>query len=231
MEKALPVTFYNQDMYNVRSDAQPGLKGLTLTLGPIGIGLYQGTVKLDIFGWMEIWNVGYMNRIFWFRILRDGEKSKHKYHFMKKKLCKYAWKQFRSYFSFYTQEKKIDPKLLWGRIPPKVSRVNLNAQQHEGWSESTQENKSEVEATCNADNLSLHENVNMKYKPNHLKMHSNAFIVDPALMEFGRLPGTDNDIPARILAGLYGGNSRSKFNSSTGISTGQPPRVQFSDRT
>ena len=36
MDKVLPLTFYNQEMHNVRSDAQPGLKRLTLTLGPIG---------------------------------------------------------------------------------------------------------------------------------------------------------------------------------------------------
>ena len=91
----------------------------------IGIGLYQGTVKLDIYSWMEIWNVGYINKTFWFRIVRDGEKSKHKYHFDDKKTCRHVWKQFRIYFRFYTQQKKIDPKLLWGRVPPKVNRVVL----------------------------------------------------------------------------------------------------------
>ena len=125
MEKGLPVTFYNQEVYPVRSEAQPGLKRLTFTLGPIGIGLYQSSVKLDIFGWMEMWNVGYINHTFWFRIVRDGEKSKHKFHFENKKVCEKVWKAFREYFNFYIREKEIDPKLLWGRIPPKISRVTL----------------------------------------------------------------------------------------------------------
>jgi len=129
MEKALPVTFYNQEVHPVRSDAQPGLKRLTLTLGPVGIGLYQGTVKLDIFGWMEIWNVGYINHTFWFRIVRDGEKSKHKFHFEHNKTCEGVWKSFRKYFQFYIQDRKLDPKLLWGRVPPQVQRVTLFSEQ------------------------------------------------------------------------------------------------------
>ena len=125
MEKALPTCYYNQEVFNVRSEAQPGLGRLKLTLGPIGIGLYQSSVKLDIFGWMELWNVGYINQTFWFRIVRDGEKSKHKFHFENNKVCEHVWKAFRNYFQFYTQERKVDSKLLWGRIAPKINRVTL----------------------------------------------------------------------------------------------------------
>lgn len=130
MEKALEVTYYNQEMYHVRSDAQPGLKRLTLTLGPVGVGLYQSNTKLDIFGWMEIWNVGYINNTFWFRVVREGEKSKHKFHFDNNKTCEHVWKTFRDFFQFYIQDRKVDPKLLWGRIPPKVQRVTLISEQH-----------------------------------------------------------------------------------------------------
>ena len=125
MEKALTVTYYGQEIYHVRSDAQPGLKKLTLTLGPVGIGLYQNSVKLDIFNWMEIWNVGYINAIFWFRVMRDGEKSKHKFHFINNKTCEHVWKAFRDFFNFYVQERKVDQKLMWGRQPPKVQRLTL----------------------------------------------------------------------------------------------------------
>lgn len=130
MEKALEVTYYNQEMYHVRSDAQPGLKRLTLTLGPVGVGLFQSSTKLDIFGWMEIWNVGYINNTFWFRVVRDGEKSKHKFHFDNNKTCEHVWKTFRDFFQFYIQDRKVDQKLLWGRIPPKVQRVSLLSEQH-----------------------------------------------------------------------------------------------------
>ncbi|XP_066914034.1 FERM domain-containing protein 3-like [Clytia hemisphaerica] len=130
MEKALTVTYYSQEIYHVRSDAQPGLKRLTLTLGPIGIGLYQNSVKLDIFNWMEIWNVGYINSIFWFRVMRDGEKSKHKFHFNNNKTCEHVWKAFRDFFNFYIQERKVDPKLMWGRQPPKVQRLTLLSDVH-----------------------------------------------------------------------------------------------------
>lgn len=125
MEKALTVTYYGQEIYHVRSDAQPGLKKLTMTLGPVGIGLYQNTVKLDIFNWMEIWNVGYINSIFWFRVMRDGEKSKHKFHFNNNKTCEHVWRAFRDFFQFYVQERKVDQKLMWGRQPPKVQRLTL----------------------------------------------------------------------------------------------------------
>ena len=130
MEKALTVTYYDQEIYHVRSDAQPGLKKLTMTLGPVGIGLYQNTVKLDIFNWMEIWNVGYINSIFWFRVMRDGEKSKHKFHFNNNKTCEHVWRAFRDFFQFYVQERKVDPKLMWGRQPPKVQRLTLLSEHH-----------------------------------------------------------------------------------------------------
>lgn len=130
MEKALEVTYYNQEMYHVRSDAQPGLKRLTLTLGPMGVGLYQNVIKLDIFGWMEIWNVGYINNTFWFRVVRENEKSKHKFHFDNNKTCEHVWKTFRDFFQFYIQDRRLDQKLLWGRIPPKVQRVTLISEQH-----------------------------------------------------------------------------------------------------
>ena len=130
MEKALTVTYYDQEVYHVRSDAQPGLKKLTMTLGPVGIGLYQNTVKLDIFNWMEIWNVGYINSIFWFRVMRDGEKSKHKFHFNNNKTCEHVWRAFRDFFNFYVQERKVDPKLMWGRQPPKVQRLTLLSEHH-----------------------------------------------------------------------------------------------------
>lgn len=129
MEKALTVTYYDQEVYHVRSEAQPGLRRLTLTLGPIGIGIYQNTTKLDIFGWMEIWNVGYINHTFWFRIVRDGEKSKHKFHFENSKVCEHVWKAFRNFFQFYTQDRKVDPRLLWGRVPPRFERVTLFTEQ------------------------------------------------------------------------------------------------------
>ena len=87
IEKALPVIFCNQEIYTVRSKSQPGLKRLTLTLGPLGIGLFQGLVRLEIFGWMEIWNVGYVKQTFWFRVMRDGQKSKHTFQFEEKKRC------------------------------------------------------------------------------------------------------------------------------------------------
>ena len=130
MGKALPVTYYNQEVHPVRSDAQPGLKRLTLTLSPIGIGLFQGNDKLDIFGWMEIWNVGYINHTFWFRIIRDGEKSKHKFHFEHNKTCEGVWKSFRKFFQFYIQERKIDQKLLFGRVTPQIHRKTLFTEQH-----------------------------------------------------------------------------------------------------
>lgn len=130
MGKALPVSYYNQEVHPVRSDAQPGLKRLTFTLGPVGIGLFQGNEKLDIFSWMEIWNVGYINHTFWFRIIRDGEKSKHKFHFENNKTCEEVWKSFRKYFQFYIQDRKLDPKLLFGRVPPQINRKTLFIEQH-----------------------------------------------------------------------------------------------------
>ena len=125
MSRAMPLCYYNQERYPVKSEAQPGLRKLTLTLGPAGIGWFQNNVKLDTFSWIEIWNAGYSHRTFWFRIIRDGEKSKHKFLVENNRICEQLFKAFRMYFKFYTQEHRIDPKLLWGRVPPQVDRVTL----------------------------------------------------------------------------------------------------------
>ena len=125
MELALQTTYYNQEIFPVRSDAQPNLRELLFTLGPLGIGIYQNETKLDIFSWMEIWNIGWINKTLWFRIVRDNEKSKHKYHFDDLKTCEHVWKTFRDYFHFHIHDRKIDSKLLFGRTPPKVNRIHL----------------------------------------------------------------------------------------------------------
>ncbi|XP_065653444.1 FERM domain-containing protein 5-like isoform X1 [Hydra vulgaris] len=125
LDIALQKAYYNQEIYPVQYDAQPTLRDLLLSLGPLGIGVYQNNVKVEIFRWIEVWNIGWINKTLWFRIIRDNQKNKHKYHFNDSKSCEKVWKAFRDYFQFHTVERKIDSNILFGRIPPKVYRIHL----------------------------------------------------------------------------------------------------------
>ena len=122
IERALPAVQYGLEPYPVCFEAQPNLKGLLLTVGPVGLTIYQEYIRGEIYGWTEIWNAGYMNRTFWIRILRDGENARHKYLLQSDNVCKKVWKEFKYYFKFYCKDHSPEPKVMWGRTAPKFER-------------------------------------------------------------------------------------------------------------
>ncbi len=125
IEKALPAVLYGMEPFHVRSEAHPSLTNLTLTVCPIGIMVYKDYVRMEIFSWTELWNAGYGNKTFWFRIFRDGENSKHNFVLVNKKYCKFVWMLFKHYFKFYVKDHSIPPKVAWGRVAPTVERTNM----------------------------------------------------------------------------------------------------------
>ena len=125
IQKSLPVVHYDIDPYPIRSDAQPSLKNLFLTIAPLGITIYQDKSIMEIFKWTEIWNAGYEAKIFWLRIYRDGENMRQKYTLPNSKLCKVVWKFFRQHFKFHIRDHSIPPKIAWGRVAPIVNRADF----------------------------------------------------------------------------------------------------------
>ena len=125
IDSAFQVAQYDIEPYPVRSEAFPSLKQLGLVLAPLGVTIYQGTSRLEVFKWTEIWNAGYDAKVFWLRIFRDGENSRQKYVLPNSRLCKVVWKSFKHHFKFYIRDHSIPPKVAWGRVAPTVNRGNL----------------------------------------------------------------------------------------------------------
>ena len=88
IERALVATQYGVEPYPVRSEAHSSLRNLSMALGPTGITIYQERNRMEVFKWNEIWNAGYAEKTFWFRIFREGENSRHKYTLSNSSLCK-----------------------------------------------------------------------------------------------------------------------------------------------
>eukprot|EP00794_Sanderia_malayensis_P011427 gene11427-12618_t len=125
IEKAFPAVKYSMEAFSVHSEARPSLAKLSLTISQIGITIYQEQVRIEVFSWTEIWNAGYSDKTFWFKIFRGGHNSKHKYILVNSEYCKFLWELFKENFKFYTKDHGIPPKVAWGRVAPPVNRSNL----------------------------------------------------------------------------------------------------------
>ena len=125
IQQSLPVVHFDIEPYPIRSDAQPSLKNLFLTIAPLGVTIYQDISITEVFKWTEIWNGGYEGKVFWLRIHRDGENMRQKYTLPNSKLCLVVWKLFREHFKFHIRDHSIPPKIAWGRVAPVVDRAEF----------------------------------------------------------------------------------------------------------